>query len=419
MQSLLSRSFGLFAVTLPFLPSTAHAQESFRNSLEYENINRQRQSNIERQYYNLRLGPVRLTTSAGFTTTYNDNINLSETNPESDFILRPSIGIGAMWQITEFNRLAIDADFGYVKYIDHDEYDRMDVSPGSTSDISYDLIVGNVRFNFHDRFFYSQDPSQAQTVTDEADLGRFRNSAGIVAVIPLKDFTISLGYDHVNMVYLNDRFDNSTYASEIFFARTAYQINPTVVVGLESSMGITDYDMEIRPDNRNYTAGPFLQWRISSVLQFEGRGGVSWYELNRPGTTGDLSAPLSYYASLGLTHMVNARVSHAIQLGRDTQQGVGFGANFTETMYARHTSTWKVIRDTTLSTQLFYEYSESTSEFFFFTVEDSFSRYGAGITLGYQLMERMNVALQYVHSIREGRVSFHQNSVTLALGYKF
>lgn len=409
---------------------SSRAQESFRNSLEYDTINRQRQQNIESQYYNVKLGPVRMTMSAGLTTTYNDNINLSETNAQSDFIVRPSFGIGAMWQITEFNRLAIDADIGFNKYISHSRYDRLDVSPGSTSDISYDLMVGQVRLNFHDRFFYSQDPMQVQTVTDEADLGRFRNTLGLVGVIPFKDLTVSLGYDHVNFVYLNDAFKHSTYAAEMFFARVGYQVNPTLMTGVEASMGMTEYDTGLRPNNRNYTAGPFVMWRASELIQTEARAGISTYELSSTAASGDMSAPLSYYASLSLRHQINSRVAQTIRAGRDTQQGVSTtglissSGNFTETMYVQHSATWRVIHNVTLSSQLFYEYSESKMELNFlglFTtnLRETVTRYGGGLSLGYQLGENINAALRWTHSIREGAVDFTQNAVTLALGYKF
>lgn len=425
MQSTVRRASLLIAGIAAAGAPSVFGQESLRSSLEQDRVNSQRAKSFKSGHYNLKLGPVLFNTSAGSSVSYNDNINIAPSGFEQDdLIIRPTANLGVLWQVTEYNRLSLDVSVGYAKYINHPENDRVTLAPGSLSDISYDFSISSFRLNLHDRFAYTQDPLAYGTgaVSGQADLGRIRNSAGMSAMLPVKDGSVSAGYDHVNYLFLTPGFENSDYSSEIVFARYTYQWNPTLQVGVEVSGGMTDYSQAFRSDNRNYTVGPHMDWMINSAFRLEARTGLSGYDLINVGGLGDVSAPLSFYASLELSHRVNQRITQTLSLGQDTSQGVGISSNFLETMYARHSATFNVFNHVSFSTQLFVEHSSDSSEGTGVFLSESYTRYGGGFTLGYQLMERLAASLSYLHTEKTSNIGifdFSQNSVTLGMSYHF
>ncbi len=403
------------------------AQESLRNSLEFGEINAQRQKNFLNQHYNLKLGPVLFNSRAGMSISYNDNINLSGTAAKEDIILHPSVGLGVIWQMTQYNRLALDTSFGYTKYINHPENDRPTISPGTTSDISYDFSIGAFQFNAHDRFSYHQDPLAygSGSVSGTTDLARFRNAIGLNGSWRMRDAILSAGYDHANTIMFNPRFENSNSSSELVFARATYLWNPTVQFGGEATGGMTDYELPIRPDNRNYTIGPFVSWRLTSALNLTARAGLSGYTLTSPGALGDLAAPLSFYGSVDVDHRVNEWMTQNLSVNRSTGQGIGLSANFIQTTAVNYGARFEIIRDVGLSARLFYEKSDDNSSAASASalyLAESYTRYGGGLSLHYQLMEKLSASLNYLRTEKSSSVSlfgYAQNSVTIGMNYHF
>jgi|GEM_PF-1198898 len=404
--------------------TTVFGQESLRNSLDFDRMNGQRQQNLDNQVYNMRLGPVVMTLSAGTTVNYNDNINLSENAPKEDVSFHPGVQTAFIWQMSEHNQLAVDLNVSYAAYINNPALNKIEVNPNSLSDISYDIFVGAVRFNLHDRFSYTESPLSygSAAVSGEPDLGRFVNSIGVTSLLRLSEGSISIGYDHNNNVFFNKTFANTDSSAELVFVRGSYNWNPTLTIGLETSGGMTTYAQKVRPDNRNYTVGPFANWRLTSAISLEARAGLSGYQLASRGALGDQAAPLSYYASLSFKHQVNKQVAQSLVFSRDTSQGIGFSANFLEILSVRHTATWNIIANTTLSTELSYERSDDASKGAGLFKPESYSRYGGGVTIGYQVLRQLTANLAYSHLEKDSTLaggSYGNNLVTLGLSYRF
>jgi hypothetical protein len=404
--------------------ATVFAQESLRNSLEFDRFNDQRATNLKNQQYNLRLGPAVVNFTAGIMGSYNNNINDAQNGAQEDFIIRPNVNSSLIWQITDNNQISFDVGIGYSMYINHPKLDRVVVTPDSLSDISYDLYVGAVRFNLHDRFNYSEDPLGYGTgaVSGQSDMGRFRNTAGLTTVLRFSSGSISLGYDHGNSIFFNNTFANSDFSSEMAFVRGGYEWYPGLTVGLEGSVGFTDYSLNIRPDNRNYTAGPFVNWRASSAITLEARAGMSTYELTSPGLLGDQAAPMSYYVTLEAKHQITKQISQTLSISRDTSQGVGLSSNFLEIFSVQHTASWKIIRDVSLNTNLMWQQSDDTGQGFGLFLHESYTRYGGGISIGYEFLRQTMGSISYQHIEKESSVSglnYGADVITLSVDYHF
>src|SRR5712691_11692221 len=95
-------AFALLLSLLLLVPAV-RAQEAVRPSLAGEAAAEARRQSIEQIPYNLLLGPVRFRFSITTGIEYNDNINLAETNKQSDIIIRPQFNIDAIWPVTQLN----------------------------------------------------------------------------------------------------------------------------------------------------------------------------------------------------------------------------------------------------------------------------------------------------------------------------
>ena len=136
----------------------AFAQDAVRPSLAGEEAAEARRQDIEHIPYNLMTGAIKYRISATLGFEYNDNVNLSENRPESDFIIHPQVTINALWPVTQLNTLRLDLGLGYAFYLDHSGQDTKGVLLAPGSQLALDIFVGDFRINFHDRFSLQQDP---------------------------------------------------------------------------------------------------------------------------------------------------------------------------------------------------------------------------------------------------------------------
>ncbi|MDX1953243.1 MAG: outer membrane beta-barrel protein [Verrucomicrobiota bacterium] len=394
-----------------------HAQESLEAARATRAYAKNRTARYSQGDYNLKAGPIEFSTGATLGVEYNDNINTSPTDPESDVIITPFATLSAVWPITEYNRLSLDTGVGYSLYLENSENNRLQVSPRTSSDISFDFLVSIFRFNVHDRFSYSQDPIRNGSVANTAEFGQFQNTAGLLTSWELKDWQFSVGYDHTLYVY-NDSFSNSDRTLHSIFARAGYTFSPALVVGLSSSVGFTKYDEGYRNDSRNYTVGPFIEWMISRYTSLSVSAGFSKYEIVAAGAIGDTEAPVSFYADVEFENSFNEYISQSLALSRRTTESVGIGSSFLESYIARHNITWDVIKDVRLSTNLFYEDSKDVGG----PRAEKFQRIGAGISAGYQLTQHLSTGLGYDYITKDSNIptqEYDQNRVTLTANYAF
>src|SRR5207253_1607623 len=247
-------------------------------SLAGEEAAEARRQDIEHIPYNLMTGAIKYRISATLGFEYNDNINLSENRPESDFIIHPQVTINALWPVTQLNTLRLDIGLGYAFYLDHSSQDTNGVLLTPGSQLALDVFVGDFRINFHDRFSLQQDPISELQLSNVVNYGRFENSAGVSVLWDLNKAVATLGYDHY--LYISTNSDNT-------------------------------------------------------------------------GSVFDSNDVRDYYANILISHRLNAYITQTLAAGHENQLGVN--SNFITLNYVRHTVTWNIIRNTLLSTEVFFE----------------------------------------------------------------
>jgi len=389
------------------------AQEAFRVSLAGQDAAEAKKQALANQRFNLRLGQVSLRLQAGLTTEATDNVRYSASDEQEDVSFRPQVNTLAIWPVTPKNTLSLSLGLGYAKYINATEYDGLFVSPGS--DLNFDLYVKHLVLNFHDRFSFSQDVTGDPTVSGIGGLDRFENTAGMDVTWDLNKLLLNGGYDHVVFTPTEDLYSNQRRASHLFNSSGALMLNPTTFAGLQMSGGLTDYDEDLYSDNQHIGAGAFLSIQPGEYTRLRVAAGYVIYFFE-PSLSATNSENLdAFYADLSFNQRVNRVLTHSISVGRQLQ--AGYFSDSVELAYLRHGATWRLFRQTSVTTSLSYEYFRETRQ-----QGEKGSRYGAGLGLVRPLTQKLTGSLRYLFYLKDSDVrtrEYTQNRLVLDLIYRF
>ena len=396
----------------------ATAQEALRTSLAGDAAAEARRLQLQSLPYTVKSGDFRLLVTPSLELDWNDNISLARTNTQADFILRPLIALDASYPLGTYNLLNLSVAFGYDKYINHDEFSQWRLDSGS--ELSFDVYVKDFWINFHDRFQYSQDPAQQAAVagTGSGSYGTFQNTAGLSGTWDLEDVTLTLGYDHQNVMSLSSQFNQINHASELVVARTGLQFNPRLTAGVEGTATFTTYDQAVLNDNQQYSAGIYGDWRPGSYFSVQPRVGYTIFESGQTSSSIKGGNLASWYANLTLAHQATGFLSYSLSAGHEIRSGIQSDA--IEVSYLRPSVNWNVIQDVTLQTSLFYEHGVEGGGQQASLLENNYDWYGGGLSLSYSPMKKVRISLNYrltLRSSNEASREYTQNMVGLQITY--
>ena len=368
-------------------------------------------------YYNLTIGPTLWKFGAGLGMEYTDNVNLSESDSEGDFSFRPQANTEMLWPITDKNSLNLKVGAGYAAYVKRTDLDRLFVTPGS--ELSFDVYVGDVWINLHDRFSITENAFQDPTVNGTGDFARLENAVGASALWDLNKVILRLGYDHVNYISLPQNRGVPDGQSEIFSASAGYMIKPEMQVGIELGGGLLSYSgtTNAPPKATQWSVGPFFDTQVSEHVHFRGSVGYTRYSPESDGTPGATVKEFSgVYAQVAISHQVNDRIDYTLSGGRSLSFAY-FGGTI-DLYYARLQANWKIMQKVTIGTSLEYDHGSQVAG----SGSEAFDRYGAGITLGRSLTKKLSGSLGYHFFWRESDVpgqGYAVNVATVNLNYAF
>jgi hypothetical protein len=403
-------------LSLLVLAPALRAQEAVRPSLAGEAAAEARRQSIEQIPYNLLLGPVRFRFSITTGVEYNDNINLAETNKQSDVIIRPQFNIDAIWPVTQLNTLKLDIGLGYGFYLDHPNANTNGVLIQPGSQLAFDIFVQDFRINLHDRFSLQQDPVAQLQLSNVADYGRFENTAGVSVLWDLNKAVLTFGYDHYTYVSTTDTFSYlDSNAEELSFS-AYFALTSTTGAGIDTSAVFDYYSQDFLNDSVTYSVGPFVETQITSYLKLRAAAGYQLIDFASGGGVMDSSDSNDFYANVLLSHRLNAAITQTLSAGHESQLGVN--SNYVALNYVRHTATWNIINGVLLATELFFEDGDDSGGIF----SEHIQRYGGAATVGYQLTPHITLGLRYQYTQKQsdqpGR-DYKQNRVSLDGTYSF
>ncbi len=264
-----------------FGATALRAQDYIRPSLAGEASAEARRQTIDRIPYNLLVGPIRFRLSSTVGLEYNDNINIAERDTQEDFIFRPEVNLSALWPVTQLNTLRLDIGLGYAFYADHSENNTNAILLRPGSQLSFDLFVGDVRINFHDRFSLEQDPIGERQLSGVVDYGRFQNTAGVSVLWDLNKAVVTLGYDHYTFIATNDDFDYLDRNAEILSGSVSFAVSSTTGVGFESTYVFNAYERNLLNDSDTLSIGGFVETQLSNYLKLRVAAGYQMLSFDR------------------------------------------------------------------------------------------------------------------------------------------
>jgi hypothetical protein len=371
--------------------------------------------------YNFNLGGLYLNLGAGMRTTFNDNIGLSQNDRESDFILSPRINLGGLYQLTEINALSFNVGVAYNYYLENN--DRFDNNLIITPDSAMDFTVyagDYVRIVLYDQFTMLQDAVDDPTIDNTFEFGRLMNTAGLSSYWDINENTqFTFGYRHTLMRSLNSQFDFIDRQTHSIHGQLTHQLNDRINTGIFTSVGLTEYDESFNNNSVITTVGAFIESPLSEYLTGRVEGSYMFGEFesgSAPGANGDADDLSSFAFEGSLSHRLNEVVSHTLSGGRMAR--LGTTTNFYELWYARHHANIKLVDKTSLHTQAFMEFGDESGGI----LSEEFFRWGAGVTLSYQLTEALRTQLNYLFIDKDSDRAlgdYYQNRVTLDLNYRF
>jgi hypothetical protein len=408
-------AFALLLSLLLFAPAL-QAQEAVRPSLAGEAAAEARRQSIDQIPYNLLLGPVRFRFSVTTGIEYDDNINLSQTDKQSDVIIRPQFNIDAIWPVTQLNTLKLDLGLGYSFYLEHPGADTNGVLIQPGSQLSFDIFVQDFRINLHDRFALQQDPVTEIQLSDVANYGRFENTAGVSVLWDLNKAVLTFGYDHYTFVSTSDTFSYLDRNAEILSFSAYFALTSTTGAGIESSAVYSYYNQDFLNNSVDYVVGPFVETQITNYLKLRAAVGYQAMNFGSGGGVMDSSDLSDYYANILISHRINAAITQTISAGHESQLGVN--SNYIALDYVRHTASWTIINGLLLGTELFYEAGDDSGGI----LSEHIQRYGGAIAMGYQLTPHVTLGLRYQYTQKQSDQplrDYKQNRVALDGTYSF
>ena len=400
------------------VPAISYAQDEYFRELESpRQVAPVVQLNpSEEERYNLMVGPIRFNVAAGAGIEYNDNIALSDHHRQSDFILRPSASLEAVWPLTELNTLRFSLGVSYAKYLDHSEFDTRGVLLSPNSEVAMTVHVGEVAITLRDRFSYQEDPFDIPVLSNVATFRRFENLAGLQADWSINpNLTLTGGYNHYNLWTHDKAFNSFDRSIDTLYIRPAVKIAPAVTVGGNASVNWVQHTHDILNDGTSYLVGPFIDIGLTESTRVYVEGGYQEFSFDNNGTVLDTDDSNSYYVKSEIDNRLTESFNQRLSFSKTTE--VGFNSNFYELWHLEYAADWKLTQSIAVDPVAFYEHYDTSGG-----NSENADRYGAAVGLRYVVTPSITLGADYRFVLKNSNLpdaDYYQNLVLLSVFYNF
>ncbi|NBV21221.1 MAG: hypothetical protein EBS05_04770 [Proteobacteria bacterium] len=410
----LAPAAALLGVLGGMVTATALAQEAPRYSIAGEAAALAKRKALEEAPYSFQYGQLKAQLETGINFEFNDNVNLADLGRQQDLIVRPQVNIRSFFPVTQLNSLNFSIGVAPALYVQHSEYNRVLITPGS--ELAMDLFVGDYLVNVHEQFSYTQDPISIGSISGSAVYGGFNNTAGIKLVGDYNDLILSVGYDHGTFLSSTKQFEQLNNSSENFNAHATFQVTRAFSLGLTAGGGFNHYDQNFLNDHRSYSVGADSVLAVSPRLTLSLNAGAVFYDFDQTGTVGPTPNQQSYYAGAAAEHKLNQDMSHSLRLSRELQLGVS--SDVVEVWSVRYQADLQLLERTYFTPKFFYEHGRELKS----VGGEDYDRFGAGVGVTRQLSEKLRAGVGYIFTLKDSDLalrSYRQNSLTLDVTYRF
>ncbi|MGO8764087.1 MAG: hypothetical protein ACLQSR_03005 [Limisphaerales bacterium] len=402
---------------------SARAQEALIDAMANDEIAQTRAKQAQISDYTFKSGDFRMLVTPSLSLQWNDNINCTQTNLESDLIVLPTVGVIMSYPLTEQNLLQLNLTMGYSDYVFHPDLSSYYLESGSG--LSFNMYIKKILINLHDQFSYTENASQNAQVAGTGLYGAFVNSIGLSANWNLEKIVFTLGYDHQNNLSTSSQFNDTDSSVESGYVQTGYQWNSRLTTGVEVTAAYTSYAQEILNDNTVYSAGVYGDWHPDAFIHVQPRIGYTIDEFQQTSQDIQNSAIKSWYADLNIGHQISQSVSYTLDVGHQVSPGVQSSA--TEDWYVNSGVTWKAFEGLTLSPSFSYQHGDQGAGAAPIGMQNNnlvfseiYDWYSASLGLSHRITRRLDMSVSYQITDRSSSISnrgYLQNVVGLVLTY--
>lgn len=367
--------------------------------------------------YNLKWGRISGRFEGSLHTEFNDNINLSNLEPEADLSFGPKVGLGFVWPLKRNQVMEFNIGVGYRYFIAHPELNTFNVTPDTRW--SHRITIDPVQFEVYNTFSVQMDPTSQRELSGTGgllDFRRIRNVAGLrTEWQPTSTFGLQGGYAYGLDRTLTDQFSFLDRDDHTADAAAFFRLSRRWTAGVSASYTTVRYVEPIQNDGDYFSVGPVLRYQPSRFLQFQASGGYTFSEFDSSGNTLDSNDFTGFTYEFRANHQLNRRIFHDLRLRR--LMTPGFGSNFTDTFSLQYSVDAQVFAGINLNWRFAYENYEASG-----VGGDTADRYlvylGSQLRLSSNWRLRVNYAYAMKNSAR-ANADYQQNRIAIELVREF
>jgi len=372
----------------------------------------------QEDHYNLALGPLRFSASAGTSFEWTDNLALSSSNRLSDLIIAPTLNIDSKWRLSEINTLHFSIGLGYTYYIENPQYNSGGLTLSPNSELAFTIHVENFAFTIRDAFSIQNDPvSLIGSSNGGGNFRRFQNQASLnTNWVVNQNIDIAVSFTHYNFWVLNSNLNGGNIPDQTIDSITIaprYKIASGITLGFNASRSWIGYSSN--GNGWSGMLGPTADVSLSDNTRVS--LGMGYQPFTSSGATngGNSSSSGGLYASLAVSNRLNEFFSHQISISRSTE--AGYTSNSIGLIDAEYTANWKMTPSLGLDFRLLYQHYDASVP-----NPQIGDRYGVEIGTSYRLTPSVSVGLNYRYYDNIENVqgsNYYQDSVFLNIFYSF
>lgn len=373
---------------------------------------------------NVKVGPINVGFGLYQGFEYNDNVNRSGTDPQSDVISTTLLNIDANYQVTQNNRLSISTAIGFDHYFDNPDLAPygggdfvLNVLPGST--IAFDIKAGPVFITVYNRTSVRPAVRNDFALTQNQVFGVLQNDTGVAANWRINsDWTLALNYMHsfadpleeaeegtVDAVNDSQNFGRTT---DSLHGSLSYSPTGSWVAGVEGGITSLLYNGGFNNDGTLSNFGGFFVLPVGDTTYIRLAAGYQNFEFDdvrraagsnffprigvAPGTplTNEDNSDLSdFYYGVTISNQLNSRVSQSLSFGHESSLNVT--SNFITSDYINYGLSVIAWKGSRISLSGYYEQAEASGGAY----AQDLSQYGLDFHVAHRLSSKISLGAGY------------------------
>lgn len=366
------------------------------------------------------MGPVALDVAAYSSLGFNDNIFLTQSNPQSDIIVGVGVEFDFAWSATDQSQVRLGSSIGYSDYLRKTLTNSIAISPNSA--LSWAISFEDGSITFFNQFSYTREVITEAAVSGVGSIPRFENTLGARLTWQPKLWLTELSYSYNNYLSDESSFEYLNRNSQYVFLRFARAFAENTQAGIETSASFTDYWQPTQSDNNGFSIGPYAEWQITRFISASLHGGPTVYIFS-PNSLGLGGKTLhAYYLDGKLTYKMTDFLYHQLDIRQGISLGLNQGSEYIEQLTLSYSLNWNIIESWNLGLGLIYEHgSQPLREIIPYDTE-IFSRYGFNLSASYSITKKFSANLFYSHWDRVSNLrnrGYLQNNIILGVQYAF